>query len=548
MPPRDRSGVLTPTSQPWPCPPPPLHCASSSGTKSSCTPTALRHHPPGGPCYDHGWPNAWGGRPVRTIASSVLQPLHQTCHAWDQLICMLLFCSIVVAGAELEGVRGAELLEALTTHAALVRTLAILTPNDYLHGSEQLEYGCLWSLVFWAGCTRIQTFHLNSVPLPHEALSTLLGQTSLHSVSVYYIDLISLRLPPHNDLFSRLKALKIVDCVHVPATLAGARGLRALKLWERTGMGTLDALCRFPLQAPLLSSLTLVVGDGGAWLDYLARHFESSSARHMHTLSLEGEGTPPGWSFPVIPAPMVHVLHALVSHLVHLMVLLVKDHTGLTVTALDGLIRVAPALEHLGIARIGGEALPWASLNATSMIPHADLCAPRRGPQLHWLSPMRSLLLLRTLEWNYGTHRLYCYQCQGRMLSSTMSILRRELPGLEWIFFLDPGGGGHGQGDGLDLRGQAISRAHSCHVYYQTIPQADIAAGWSGLRACAACGLTIVMPGEGFTGAGGVSPIVAYGMGVAEKHSAWSVARGLPSLTFRRPFRMTQVARKPDHR
>ncbi|KAF8576628.1 hypothetical protein K439DRAFT_1622703 [Ramaria rubella] len=214
--------------------------------------------------------------------------------------------------------------------------------------------------------------------------------------------------------------------------------------------------------------------------------------------------------------------------------------------ALDGLVRVALALEHLGITGIGGEALPRASLNATSMIPCADLCAPRRGPQLHWLSPMHSLLRLRTLEWNYGTHRLYCYQRQGRMLSSTVSILRQELPGLEWIFFLDPGGGGHGQGDGLDLRGQASLRAHSCHVYHQTILQADMAAGWSGLRACAACDLTIVMPGEGFTGAGGASPIVAYGMGVAEKHSAWSVSRGLPSLTFRRPFRMTQVAWQPD--
>ncbi|KAF8575286.1 hypothetical protein K439DRAFT_1623704 [Ramaria rubella] len=219
----------------------------------------------------------------------------------------------------------------------------------------------------------------------------------------------------------------------------------------------------------------------------------------MHTLSLEGEGTPPGWSLLVIPAPMVHILHALVSHLVHLTVLLVKDHTGLTVTALDRLVRVVPMLEHLGIAGIRGEALPWASLNATSMIPRADLCAPRRGPQLHWLSPMRSLLRLRTLEWNYGTHRLYCYQCRGRMLSST-------------------------------------------------IPQADMAAGWSGLRACAACDLTIVMPGEGFTGASGASPIVAYGMGVAEKHLAWSVARGLPSLTFRRPFHMTQVAWQPDRR
>ncbi|KAF8574546.1 hypothetical protein K439DRAFT_1624230 [Ramaria rubella] len=449
----------------------------------------------------------------------MLQPLLRTCCAWDQLICVLLFCSIVVASTELEGVRGTELLKALTTHAILVRTLAILTPNDYLHGSEQLEYGCLRSLVFWAGCTRIQTFHLNSVPLPHEALSALLGQTSLWSVSMYYIDLISLCLPLLNDLFSRLKALKIIDCVHVPTTLAGARGLRTLKLWEHVGTGTLDALCRFPLQAPLLSSLTLAVGDGGAWLDYLARHFESSSARHMHTLSLEGEGTPLGWSLPVIPAPMVHVLHALVSHLVHLMVLLVKDHAGLTVTALDGLVRVAPALEHLGITGIGGEALPQASLNATSMIGWCIMS----GPWLHWLSPMHSLLRLRTLEWNYGTHRLYCYQCWGRMLSSTVSILRQELPGLEWIFFLDPGGGGsHGQGDGLDLRGQ--------------IPQADMAAGWSGLW------------GEGFTGAGGVSPIVAYGMGVAEKHSAWSVARGLPSLTFHRPFRMTHVAWQPDRR
>ncbi|KAF8589225.1 hypothetical protein K439DRAFT_1612944 [Ramaria rubella] len=273
-------------------------------------------------------------------------------------------------------------------------------------------------------------------------------------------------------------------------------------------MGTLNALCCFPLQAPLLSSLTLAVGDG---------------ARHMHTLSLEGEGTPPGWLLPVIPAPMVHVLHALVSHLVHLTVLLVKDHAGLTVTALDGLVRVVPTLEHLGIAGIGGEALPWASLNATSM-----------GPQLHWLSPMHSLLRLRTLEWNYGTHRLYCYQCWGRMLSSTVSILRRELPGLEWIFFLDPGRGRHGQGDGLDLRGQ--------------IPQADMAAGWSGLQACAACNLTIVMPGEGFTGAGRASPIVAYGMGVVEKHLAWLVARGLPSLTFSRLFHMTQVAWQPDCR
>ncbi|KAF8577490.1 hypothetical protein K439DRAFT_1622085 [Ramaria rubella] len=242
---------------------------------------------------------------------------------------------------------------------------------------------------------------------------------------------------------------------------------------------------------------------------------------------------------------MVHILHALVSHLVHLTVLLVKDHAGLMVTALDGLVRVAPALEHLRITRIGGEALPRASLNATSMIPHTDLCAPWQGPQLHWLSPMRSLLRLRTLEWNYGTHRLYCYQCWGRMLSSTVSILRRELPGLEWIFFLDPGGGGgHGQGDGLDLRGQASLRAHSCHVYHQTVQTSS----WSGLRTCAACNLTIVMPGEGFTGAGGASPIVAYGMGVAEKHSAWSVARGLPSLTFHRPFRMTQVAWQPDHR
>ncbi|KAF8583995.1 hypothetical protein K439DRAFT_1617078 [Ramaria rubella] len=496
--------------------------------------------------HAHGWPNAWGGRPMHTIMSSVLQPLHRTCRTWDQLLCALLFRSIVVAGMELEGVRGAELLEALTTHATLVRTLVILAPNDYPHGSKQLKYGCLRSLIFWAGCTWIQTFHLNSVPLPHAALSALLGKTSLRSVSMYYIDLISLCLPPHNDLFSHLKALKIVDCVHVPATLVGTRGLHALKLWERAGTGTLDALCCFPLQAPLLSSLTLAVGDGGAWLDYLARHLKSSSACHMHTLSLEGEGTPPGWSLPVIPAPMVHILHALVSHLVHLTVLLVKDHTGLTVTALDGLVRVAPMLEHLRITGIGGEALLWASLNATSMILHADLCAPRRGPQLHWLSPMRSLLHLHTLEWNYGTHGLYCYQCRGRMLSSTVSILRRELPGLEWIFFLDPGGGSHGQGNGLDLRGQASLRAHSCHVYHQTIPQADMAAGWSGLQACAACDLTIVMLGEGFTGAGGASPIVAYGMGVVEKHSAWSVARGLPSLTFHRPFHMTQVAWKPD--
>ncbi|KAF8579097.1 hypothetical protein K439DRAFT_1620788 [Ramaria rubella] len=443
--------------------------------------------------------------------SSVLQPLRRTLAA-PGTSCMLLFFSIVVAGAKLEGVRGAELLEALTTHAALVCTLAILAPNDYPHGSEQLKYGCLQSLVFWASCTQIQTFHLNSVPLPHEAL--------------------------------RFKALEIVDCVHVPAMLVGARGLRALKLWECAGTGTLDALCRFPLQAPLLSSLTLAVGDGGAWLDYLARHFESSSARHMHTLSLEGEGTPPGWLLPVLPVPMVHILHPLVSHLLHLTVLLVKDHTGLTVTALDGLVRVVPALEHLGITGIRGEALPWASLNVTSMILRADLCAPRWGPQLHWLSPMRSLLRLRTLEWNYGTHRLYCYQCRGRMLSSTVGILRRELPGLEWIFFLDPRGGSHGQGDGLDLRGQASLRAHSCHVYHQTVQTSS----WSGLWVCVACDLTIVMPGEGFTGAGGASPIVAYGMGVAEKHSAWSVARGLPSLTFRRPFRMTQVAWQPDCR
>ncbi|KAF8574475.1 hypothetical protein K439DRAFT_1624291 [Ramaria rubella] len=197
---------------------------------------------------------------------------------------------------------------------------------------------------------------------------------------MYYIDLISLRLPPHNDLFSHLKALEIVDCIHVPATLVGARGLRPLKLWECTGTGTLDALCHFPVQAPLLSSLTLAVGDGGAWLDYLARHFESSSACHMHTLSLEGEGTPLGWSLPVIPAPMVHVLHALVSHLVHLTVLLVKDHAGLTVTALDGLVRIAPMLEHLGIAGIGGEALPQASLNVTSMVGWCIMSGP-------WVDP-----------------------------------------------------------------------------------------------------------------------------------------------------------------
>ncbi|KAF8584522.1 hypothetical protein K439DRAFT_1616619 [Ramaria rubella] len=271
-------------------------------------------------------------------------------------------------------------------------------------------------------------------------------------------------------------------------------------------MGTLDALCRFPLQAPLLSSLTLVVGDGGAWLDYLARHFESSSARHMHTLSLEGEGTPPGWSLLVIPAPMVHVLHALVSHLVHLMVLLVKDHAGLTVTALNGLVRVAPTLEHLGIAGIWGEALPWASLNATSMalllpIPGEDALEHREHPQA-------------------------------------------RTPWIGVDLLLGPRGGGHRQGDGLDLRGQVSLRAHSCHVYHQTVRTSS----WSGLRVCVACDLTIVMLGEGFTGAGGASPIVAYGMGVVEKHSAWSVARGLPSLTFCRPFRMTQVAWQPDRR
>ncbi|KAF8587947.1 hypothetical protein K439DRAFT_1613964 [Ramaria rubella] len=414
----------------------------------------------------------------------MLQPLHWTCRAWDQLICALLFLSIVVAGAELEGVRGAELLEALTTHAALVCTLAILAPNDYPHGSEQLEYGCLRSLIFWASCTRIQTFHLNSVPFPHEALSALLVQTSLRSVSMYYIDLISLRLPPHNDLFSRLKALKIIDCV---ATLVGACGLCALKLWERAGTGTLDALCCFLLQAPLLSSLTLAVGDG------------------------EGEGTPPGWSLPVIPAPMVHVLHALVSHLVHLTVLLVKDHAGLTVTALDGLVRVAPALEHLGIAGIGGEALPQASLNATSMalllpMPGEDALEHREHPQVRtpWIGV--DLLLGPRGGWSRGGRR----------------------PGPE--------------------RARHTRAMCTTKLCGPPILQADMAAGWSGLRACAACDLTIVMLGEGFTGAGGASPIVAYGMGVAEKHSAWSVARGLPSLTFHRLFCMTQVAWQPDRR
>ncbi|KAF8586008.1 hypothetical protein K439DRAFT_1615437 [Ramaria rubella] len=287
-------------------------------------------------------------------------------------------------------------------------------------------------------------------------------------------------------------------------------------------MGTLDALCHFPLQAPLLSSLTLAVGDGGVWLDYLAQHFESSSARHMHTLSLEGEGTPPGWSLPVIPVtpghPSAHGPRSACPFL------LVKDHAGLTVTALERLVRVAPVLEHLGIAGIRGEALPQASLNATSM----------QGPQLHWLSPMRSLLRLHTLEWNYGTHRLYCYQCQGRMLSST--------GGRSWA------GRWPGPERASELKGTLVPCVPPNCADLQCIPQADMAAGWSGLRACAACDLTIVMPGEGFMGAGGASPIVAYGMGVVEKHLAWSVARGLPSLTFRRLFHMTQVAWQPDRR